>query len=115
MSDLPFIEFNNNKCNVCSSPVIVESISDSILEEIKDIDSTKLLPPQEMKILFELSKSDEFRLARDIAEELDYHSNLVARRGKILDEKEKLIERKKDTKPYKYRITKKARDIYFKE
>ena len=68
-----------------------------------------------MKIIFELSKTSEPKLAREIAEELDYSSKLVARRGKNLDEREGLIERKKDSKPFRYKLTEKAIEDYLRK
>lgn len=110
IDQLQHIQFNKNKCNLCGSPIIIESTSENIKEQISKIDQEKLLPEQEMKIIFELSKTSEPKLAREIAEELDYSSKLVARRGKNLDEKEGLIERKKDVKLqiYRYKLTEKA-------
>lgn len=117
IEELPYLKSNKNKCFVCSNPVIIESISDDIKAELSKIDQEKLLPIEEMKIIFELSKSNESKFARGIAEELDYSSQLVARRAKILDEKEHLIERNKDLKSglYKYKLTIKAIKNYIEK
>lgn len=112
-SELPHIEYNHYKCNDCGHEIKVEAISESLIKEINEIDKDKLLPREDMKILVELSKSNQFKLARDIAEELDFHAKYVASRGKILDERYRLIEREMDSKPYGYRLTDKARKMYF--
>ena len=64
--------------------------------------------------MYELHKSEEPMLARTIAEELDVSSNLIAARGKKLDEKSGLIKRQRSvTGMYEYCITAKAKDEYF--
>lgn len=115
IEDLPFLEFSNNKCNVCGSQVVIESFSPQLLNEISKIDERKLLPKEDLNIIIELSNADnEYKFAREIAEELDYSKNVVAMRCKLLDIKQGLIERVKfkDNEPYRYRLTQKAIELY---
>lgn len=114
VEELPFLEFNNNKCNACGSLVSKVSISEQVINEMTKIDERKLLPKENLKIILELYNSDNvLKYAREIAEELDYSKNLVAIRCKVLDEKYGLIERiKKGNEPYKYRLTEKAIEQY---
>jgi hypothetical protein len=115
VEDLPFLEFNNNKCNTCGSLVSIESLSEQVINEITKIDERKLLPKQDLSIIIELYNSDnELKYAREIAEELDYSKNVIANRCKVLDQKHGLIERVKlkDNDPYKYRLTEKAIEQY---
>ncbi len=114
IDDLEFLKFNNYKCNSCTSPVIVESISTEIKEKIERIDNTKLLPMPELKILRELEKSERPLYAREIAQEIDYSSQLVGRRGKKLEEEYDLVTRIKDSQPYKYELTEDGKK-YFSE
>jgi DNA-binding Lrp family transcriptional regulator len=84
-----------------------------IKSKLDKIDNSKLLSPKEIKILNELDKAQFPLFARDISEEVDVSSNVVASRCKKLDEESGLVNRKKQTKPYKYEITDEARRVYF--
>lgn len=110
---LEFLEFNKMRCIECQSPVKVTSVSENIQEELGKIDKSKLLPKTDFSILYELDKSEEPVYAREIAEELDVSSYLVAGRGRRLDEKYGFIYREKVGQIYAYSITKKAEDEYF--
>lgn len=111
---LPFLEFNKMKCVECGCPVKITAVSENIKMELDKIDSSKLLHKIEFSLLYELHKSEEPMLARTIAEELDVSSNLIAARGKKLDEKSGLIKRQRSvTGMYEYSITAKAKDEYF--
>lgn len=115
IEDIPFLEFNNNKCNVCGSQVAIEAFSPQLIKEISKIDQRKLLPKEDLNIIIELSNTNnKFKFAREVAEELDYSINVVAMRCKLLDTKKGLIERVKfkDNEPYKYRLTQKAIELY---
>lgn len=109
---IPFLEFNQYKCNKCSSQVITESISEKIKEELKKIDSEQLLLPSEVDIVMELSKQQKAVPAKDIAEELDMSSQSVANRCRMLDLKKGLIMRNKNTSPYTYSLNPTAQSIY---
>ena len=114
IEELPLLKFSNYQCNnTCGFPVITESISEDLRNKILQIDKDVLLPHEDITIILELSRDiKNYKYAKEIAEELDYASHLVARRGKILDEKEKLIERVKEGKRYKYGLTKKTIEKY---
>jgi len=115
VEDLPFLEFNNYKCNACGSPVIIETYSETILNEISRIDREKLLLKEDLSIIIELyNAQNEFRFAREIAEELDFSKYIIARKCKALDEEYGLVERAKfkGNEPYKYRLTNKAIEQY---
>lgn len=112
---IPFLEFCNYKCNSCGSEVKVETLASSFVEEVNKIKEELLLPEKDIKIIVELSNyGDEYKYAREIAEELDYSKYIIASRCKILSNDHGLIDRKKlrDNEPYMYRITEKARTIY---
>ncbi len=68
------------------------------MEEIKSkldkIDNSKLIPPEEIKILNELDKAQSPLFARDISE-VYVSSNVVASRCKKLDEESGSVNRKK--------------------
>lgn len=107
IDELKYLEFNNFKCNICSSPVETKSISETITKEIESIDKTKFLPIPELKIMQELLKSDESLYAREIAQEIDYSGQLVGWRGKKLAEDHNYITRirEKEGASYKYKLT----------
>ncbi|EPN1931317.1 MarR family transcriptional regulator [Cronobacter dublinensis] len=109
---LSFLQFNKMRCIECQSPVEIRSFSESIMEEITKIDNAKLLPRLELMILHELHKAGEKILARDIAEELDASSQLIAKRAEKLDKKG-LVLRDKSDSLIKYSITNKAIEGYF--
>lgn len=110
---LQFLEFNKMRCIECQSPVKISSVSESISEELSKIDKSKLLPKIEFSLLYELHKNEEPMYAREIAEELDASSNLVAGRGRRLDEKYGYVKRVHNGQIYAYSITEKARIEYF--
>ncbi|EOI7472884.1 hypothetical protein OZ701_002928, partial [Yersinia enterocolitica] len=93
-------------------PVQVQAFSESISSEILKIDNAKLLPKLELMILHELHKSGEKMLARDIAEELDVSSHIIAKRSEKMDKKA-LVYRDKAGALIKYSITQNAIDNYF--
>ena len=112
--ELELLKFSHFKCNDCGSDVIVEPVlSQEIKTTLENIDSFKLLPTEEFKILSELDKSRSPLFARDIAEEVDVSSHVVAARCKKLSEDSGLINRIKESRPYKYEITHEARVRYF--
>lgn len=115
MDQYKFLEFNNFKCNVCSSPVETKSISESIIKEIELIDNNKFLPTPELKIIQELLKSDDALYAREIAQEIDYSGQLIGWRGKKLAEDHNYVTRlrEKEGAPYKYKLTIQGKE-YFK-
>lgn len=110
---LPFLEFNKMRCNECQSEVKVKSVSDAIKSELDKIDKTKLLPSIELGVLHELNGSNEKMYARDLSEELDISSHLIAKRAKKLDEDKGLVDRDRSEQLIKYSISKKAISEYF--
>ncbi|WP_338592393.1 helix-turn-helix domain-containing protein [Shewanella khirikhana] len=110
---LPFLEFNKMRCNECQSEVKVRSVSDDIKLELDKIDKSKLLPSIELGLLHELNGSNEKMYARDLAEELDISSYLIAKRAKKLDEEKGLIDRDRSEQLIKYSISRKAIEEYF--
>lgn len=110
---LPFLEFNKMRCNECQSSVQVKSVSDGIKAELDKIDKTKLLPSIELGLLHELNSSNAQMYARDISEELDISSQLIAKRAKKLDEDKGLVDRDRSEQLIKYSISQKAIDQYF--
>lgn len=110
---LQFLEFNKMRCIECQNPVNISSVSESISNELNKIDKSKLLPKIEFSLLYELQKNEEPMYAREIAEELDASSNLIAARGRRLDEKYGYVKRVHNGQIYAYSITEKARIEYF--
>jgi predicted AAA+ superfamily ATPase len=110
---LPFLEFNKMRCNECQSEVRVKSVSEGIKAELEKIDKTKLLPSIELGVLHELNSRNEKMYARDLSEELDISSNLIAKRAKKLDEDKGLVDRDRSEQLIKYSISKKAIAEYF--
>lgn len=109
---LPFLEFNGYKCNMCNSQVITESVAEKIKDDLLKIDSEKLLLPAEVDIIMELSKQVAAVPAKDIAEELDMSSQSVANRCRMLDLKKGLVKRDKNISPYTYSLHPTAKSIY---
>lgn len=110
---LKFLEFNNNKCNDCQHPVIIESLDDNVREIISKIHQDKMLPSPEVKILQELKHNQNDMFAREIAEEIDISKNIVAARAKKLAERHDLIKRNKEEgQPYKYELTEKGKSYF---
>lgn len=114
IDQIKYLEFNNFKCNVCSSPVEIKSVSESIAKEIQAIDTTKFLPTPELKIIQELSKTEYPLYAREIAQEIDYSSQLVGWRGKKLAEEYNYVKRIRDKEgtPYKYELTQEGKEYF---
>ncbi|GAA4167990.1 hypothetical protein [Sphingobacterium ginsenosidimutans] len=110
---LQFLEFNKMRCIECQSPVKISSVSESISEDLNKIDKSKLLPKIEFSLLYELHKNEEPMYAREIAEELDASSNLIAARGRRLDDKYGYVKRVHNGQIYAYSITEKAKKEYF--
>lgn len=114
VDQLKFLEFNNYKCNMCSSPVETKSISETITKEIESIDKTKFLPTPELKIIQELLKSGEPLYAREIAQEIDYSGQLIGWRGKRLAEDHNYVTRirEKEGASYKYELTEEGKKYF---
>lgn len=110
---LQYLEFNKMRCVECQNQVIVKDFSDGIKAELDRIDKTKLLPAIELGLLHELNASNEKMYARDLSEELDISSHLIAKRAKKLDEEKGLVERDRSESLIKYSISKKAIKYYF--
>ena len=110
---LDFLKFNKMRCVECQSPVEIVSVSENIRAELTLLDEAKLLPNVEYSILYELNKHNNSLYARDIAEELDVSSKLIGKRAKKLDEEKGYIARIKKKNLMTYKITEKARKIYF--
>lgn len=111
--ELSFLEFNKMRCIECQSEVQVKAISEDIKIELEKIDKTKLLPSIELGVLHELNGSDEKMYARDLSEELDISSYLIAKRAKKLDENKGLVNRDRSEQLIKYSISEKAKKDYF--
>lgn len=112
---LSFLEFNKMRCIECQSQVLVKDFSDGIKLELDRIDKTKLLPSLELGVLHELNSSNKKMYARDLSEELDISSHLIAKRAKKLDEDKGLVDRDRTEQLIKYSISKKALKDYFSE
>lgn len=110
---LEFLKFNKMRCIECQNPIKVTSVSENIQEELEKIDKSKLLPKVDFSLLYELQKNEEPLYAREIAEELDVSSYLIAGRGKRLDEKYGYVQRVHSGQLYAYTITDKAKEEYF--
>ena len=100
------------RCIECQSPVEVQAFSESISQEMSKIDNAKLMPRLELMILHELHKAGTKILARDIAEELDVSSQLIAKRAEKL-ERNRYVARDRSANPIKYSISDKAIEDYF--
>jgi hypothetical protein len=112
--ELPMLEYYHFKCNECGGFVQVEPVlSAKIKSKLEKIDDSKLLPPQEIKILTELEIAKSPLFAKDIAEEVDLSSYVIASRCKKLSEDSGLVKRIKESKLYEYEITEDARRLYF--
>lgn len=110
---IPHLEFNNYKCNACASPVATQNLDQNIREAIENIDSTQMLPIEEIKILQDLKYSEEPKFARDISQEIDYSKQMVSHRAKKLSLNFELIHRVKDgNQPYKYFLTEKGKNFF---
>lgn len=110
---IPHLEFNNYKCNSCSSEVITQNLDHNIREAIENIDSTQMLPLEEIKILQDLKYSEQPKFARDISQEIDYSKQMVSHRAKKLAISFELIERfREGNQPYKYSLTEKGKSFF---
>lgn len=110
---LQFLEFNKMRCIECQCQVNVKSVSDEIKDELERIDKSKLLPTIELGLLHELNSNNSTMLAKDLSEELDISSYLIASRAKKLDETLGLVDRDKNGPLIKYSISPKAIEAYF--
>lgn len=101
------LKFTKMMCPDCHKPVvIIENSSKEIEELIIKYNNKEKLPEVDYAILHELSlQGAESVFARDIAEETDYSSNLIAARCKKLDEEFGYIVRNIQSNPYKYSIS----------
>ncbi len=112
---LEFLEFNKMRCVDCQSKVTVQSVSENITEELERIDKEKLLPAIELAVLYELNGLDSSVYARDLAEELDVSSFLIAKRAEKLDRNQGLVTRDRSEQLLRYSISDKGKHEYFKE
>lgn len=111
--DIKFLEFTDYKCNTCHSEVLVENISNEAKYLIDKIDSSKMLPYPEVKILKELQNAKSEMYARELAQEVDYSGQLIGKRAKKLDEHHKLVKRTKDSgRTYRYQLTQKGNEFF---
>lgn len=110
---LEFLKFNKMRCVECQSKVQVKTIADGIKTELEKIDKAKLLPSLELGILHELNSCNSKLFARDLSEELDISSYLIAKRAEKLDKTKGLINRDRNQSLIKYSISKKAVEDYF--
>ncbi|MBD3338432.1 MAG: MarR family transcriptional regulator [Candidatus Lokiarchaeota archaeon] len=110
---LSYLKFAKMRCVECQTQVEVRAVSESILNELQKIDKAKLLPNLDLTILYELNNSNEKMYARDIAEELDVSSYLIAKRAEKLDKDKGLVHRDRSDSLLKYSITEKAKSEYF--
>ena len=107
------LKFTNMTCPDCHQKVlIIENTSKEIKDLINKYSKTIQLPEVDYDILRELSlqHSDDV-YARDIAEETDYSSKLIAAHCKKLDRDYGLIVRNTKSSPYKYFISDKGREF----
>ncbi len=109
---IPLLEFTNYKCNKCQSPVISETLAAEIQDELKQIETSDLLPTTDISIILELASHDGPLIAREIAEELDLSSQSIAKKNRMLDLKKGLIKRNKNVNPFSYELTDKAKEMY---
>ncbi|MES2133777.1 MAG: ATP-binding protein [Bacteroidota bacterium] len=109
---IPLLEFNNYKCNVCHCDVVTEAIAQEIQGELNKIESKNLLPVEEISIIMELASHSRPLIAREIAEELDLSSHSIAHKNKMLDLKKGLVKRNKNSNPYTYELTDLAASMY---
>ena len=112
---LQHLEFNKMRCIECQSQVQVKAISDEIKSELDKIDKAKLLPSLELGILHELNSFNGKMYARDLSEELDISSYLIAKKAEKLDKRKGLIDRDRSEQLIKYSISKKAIEGYFND
>ena len=112
---LEYLEFNKMRCVDCQSKVTVQSVSENIEEELKRIDKEKLLPAIELAVLYELNGLDSSVYARDLAEELDVSSFLIAKRAEKLDRNQGLVTRDRNEQLLRYSISNKGKHEYFNE
>lgn len=112
--DLHYLEYNKMLCPECHNPVNIVSNSETIQLELEKIDKSKLLPPIELSILYEINKTEKPLKAKEIAEELDCSYQLIGKRAKKLNEEKELIFRiKVEGNKVVYKLTEKAKDDYF--
>ena len=105
-NDLSSLEFYDMKCKDCGSKVVVKEIVDAEFENIiKKINESEKLGVIEYSIMMELFNTDKALYARNISEEIDFSSQLVAARCKKLDNKKGYIDRSKCNGRYKYKIS----------
>lgn len=111
------LKFTDMTCPKCHSKVIVtEKTSKEIEDLIHKYSNTTKLPEVDYDILRELCLQNSGNVyARDIAEETDYSSKLIAARCKKLDEHYGFIIRNTKSIPYKYAISNKGKDFLNKE
>lgn len=110
---LEFLKFNKMRCVECQSKVEVKTIADGIKIELEKIDKAKLLPSLELGMLHELNSFNGKLYARDLSEELDISSYLIAKRAEKLDKVKGLIDRDRSQQLIKYSISEKAIKDYF--
>ena len=103
------------RCIECQCVVQVKAISEDIENELKKLDKAKLLPSLELGILHELNSCNDKIFARDLSEELDISSYLIAKRAEKLDKDKGLVNRDRGEQLIKYSITDKARKDYFND
>lgn len=93
--DLPFLKWNNFKCNECSGIVEEVEIDNGIRSKIAQIEEADVLPVEELDIMKELAHTNEPISAKDLSVEIDLSSQLIAQRARKLATNQELIVRNK--------------------
>lgn len=106
------LKFTNMICPSCHSKVLViENTSKEIQDLIAKFDTKNKLPEIEYDILCELYSQEQNSIyARDIAEETDYSSYIIAAHCKKLDKDYGYIIRDTSSTPYRYLISKRGKE-----
>ncbi|HEU0000107.1 MAG TPA: hypothetical protein VFQ36_04370, partial [Ktedonobacteraceae bacterium] len=112
-SELASLRRYRMKCPECLTGTCqVINLSKKYESILKSVDPGLLLPAVELGILQTLHGEKSPMIASDIAANLDYSRQLVAARGKILDDRG-LVERIKNKDRREYKLTKEAEQKYF--
>lgn len=109
---LPFLEFNNFRCNDCGGTVEVKPILSENDRKLIANNAHLALPTNDASIILFLKNATTPLYARDISEELDLSSQYIGRRCKILSEEKGLVIREKISAIYSYELSDEAKKIY---
>ncbi|MFI3213803.1 MAG: hypothetical protein R3Y24_10710 [Eubacteriales bacterium] len=112
-NNLDALKLYGMQCPHCNSEVIIEKITDPAFEQIiSKVSNFEKLGTIEYSILLTLLTLDKVLYARQLSEEIDLSSYLIAARCKKLDEEKGYVVRQYGNGAYTYKISEAGKNFF---